>query len=1036
MANFWNFFLRNSRFTFLVMGALILAGSYAVIAIPKESAPEVQVPVGVVTTLLPGAPATDVEALVTNEIERGLSGTLENVAEITSASREGVSSITVEFDANADIDESIDALKDRIDVIETQLPSNAEEPRVSEVDFVDQPILVLSVAGNQRDAQFTELANALEDELESVGGVSRVEITGVREREITVLADEEALLRFGLTTNDLEQALRSANTTFPVGSIVTDSISYSLVFEGDITSPEAIAAIPITTRGGSPVTVGDVADVNIGLAPAATQSRLSVSPEPSERAIGVNVYKQRGGDITQITTAVLDRVESLQGTGALLSGLTVYTVQDAGAQIRDDLLQLTRSGAQTVLLVMGLLFLAIGWREGLIAGTAIPLSFMIGFIGLYLSDNTINFISLFSLILGIGVLVDSGIVMVEGINKRMKDNPAGDKVAAARATVQEFAWPLTSGTLTTVSMFVGLFIVSGVTGQFIEAIPYTLVFVLLASLVVALGFLPLIAATFLHRRSATRIEQKQVALNHQLEEWYRARLTWVLERRSAKVGFLATIALGFIGSIALIPLGYVQVIFFEQADADFVFVDVTEPVGTVREATDVTLRRVEEELYDHTDVIEAFSVTVGAGNAFAGGGQNERLGSVFITLKDDRVRSSLTVMEELRADFAADTPDIDVEVSQPNNGPPTGAPIGVRVLGEDLDELSAIANRIEQLLVEIAGTANVRASTDTNSTEIVLELDRTRAARFGLTPQQVSGALRAAVFGNDATSITTLRDDLDVVVRLNLGDTSNPDPTRANWTDIDAVLDVAIATPSGDRVPLSNLVTTRLRESSTVINHDNQRRVITVSADTTPTGNVRNIIEQLRDEIDTELSIPPAVTIEYGGETDESDQAFQEMFLALVVGVLLMIGVLVLQFDSFRHTFYVLSILPFSLIGILTGLALTGSTLSFPSIMGFIALSGIVVNNSILLIDMMNLGRKRQPERAVREVVIDAAVSRLRPILLTSTATIIGMVPLLYTDEIWVPLATAIMFGLGFSIFITLLLIPIIYDKWPGTVRS
>ena len=1032
----WNFFLRNSRFTSLVMAALIIAGGYSIVAIPKESAPEVQVPVGIVTTVLPGAPATDVETLVTNEIERGLAGALENVAEITSTSREGVSSVTVEFEADADIDESIDALKDRIDEIETELPSNAEEPNVSEVDFVDQPILILSVAGDRSDAQFTDLADELEDELEAVSGVSRVEITGVREREITVLADQEALLRFGITTSDLERGLRSANTTFPIGSIVTGNVSYSLVFEGDIAAPEDIAAIPITERGGQPVTVGDVADVTIGLAPARTLSRLSVDGEPSRSAIGVNVYKQRGGDITQITSAVLDQVGALEAPGELLADLTVYTVQDAGKQIRDDLLQLTRSGAQTVVLVMALLFLAIGWREGLIAGTAIPLSFMIGFIGLYLSDNTINFISLFSLILGIGVLVDSGIVMVEGINKRMKDDPTIDKREAARATVREFAWPLTSGTLTTVSMFVGLFIVSGVTGQFIAAIPYTIVFVLLASLLVALGFLPLIAATFLRRRSATRLEQQQVALSHRLEDWYRTRLTWVLQRSWAKRSFLALVAAGFVGSLALIPLGLVQVVFFEQADTDFIFVDITEPVGTVREATDVSVRRVEEVLYQHADTIEAVSVTVGSGNAFTGGGQNERQGSLFITLREDRTVPSTQVMEELRRDLTAAVPDLDVSVSQPNNGPPTGAPIGVRVLGEDLDELTAIATDIERLLADMEGTANVGASTDTNTTEIALELDRARAASLGLTPQAVSGALRAAVFGNDATSITTLQDDLDVVVRLNLGDAANPDPARANWTNIEAVLDVAIIAPTGERVPLSNLVTPQLRESSTVINHDDQRRVITVSADTTLDGNVREITSTLREQIEAELAIPPDVTIEYGGETDESNQAFQEMFLALIVGIILMIGVLVLQFDSFRHTFYVLSILPFSLIGILTGLAITGSALSFPSIMGFIALSGIVVNNSILLIDMMNLGRKREPNRPITDVVVESAVSRLRPILLTSTSTIIGMIPLLYTDEVWIPLATAIMFGLGFSIFITLLLIPIIYNKWPGEVRS
>ncbi len=1031
----WEFFIRNSRFTYLLILALIGFGVYSAVAISKESAPEVQVPVGIITTVLPGAPASDIETLVTNELERGLAGSLENVKKITSSSREGISNITVEFEASADIDESIADLKDRVDAIKVDLPTDAEDPVVTEVDFVDQPILTVALAGELTDDEFTTLADALERELEGISGVSRIEVGGVQSREVSVVLDQASLVRYGVSVSQVVGALRTANATFPIGQIVTDGVSYNLAFEGDIASPEEVALVPIATLGGQPVYVRDVGVVQVGLAPASRLARLSVAGAPSESAITFDVYKQRGGDITALARTLQTKLTELQADGALLSGITVYTILDAGADIETDLTNLTSSGLQTIVLVILVLVIAIGWREGLLAGFAIPLSFTIGFIGLYLSGNTINFISLFALILGIGVLVDSGIVVVEGINKRMKDDPTIDKRQAALLTIREYSLPLISGTLTTVSMFAGLFIVSGVTGQFIAGIPFTLIFVLFASLLVALGFLPLLASGFLRRRSETKLEQMQVRYNHEFEEWYRRQLRFVLVSRSRKWWFVSLLMVGFISAIALIPAGLVKVVFFEQSDAEAIYIEVELPEATVKETTDIATRRVEDILYARPEVIEAFAVTVGAGSAFGAGGVNEKLGNIYVALSDERTLTSTEIIELLRADFATLT-DIDVSITQPSNGPPSGSPIGVRLLGDDLDELSASAIEIARLLETVEGATNVRTSTNNNSTEIVITLDKAKAAAVGLDPQAVSQTLRSAVFGADATSLTTLTDDIDVVVRLNLTAGEYVEPGDANRTTLDTLNNIQLTTPDGQQILLSSLVTTSLRESSTVINHENQKRVISISGDTTATGNVREITTTLLERIDQELTLPTGVMVELGGETEDSDQAFGELFLALIVGIVLMVAVLVLQFDSYRHTFYVLSILPFSLIGILYGLMITGSALSFPSIMGFIALSGIVVNNSILLIDQMNTMRRRDPALSLQTVVIEASVSRLRPILLTSITTIAGMVPLLYTDDLWIPLATAIIFGLSFTVIITLVLIPIIYSKYPGTVRS
>ncbi len=1029
----WNFFLDNSRFTYLLIFVLICFGTFSIFSISRESAPEVQIPVGIVTTVLPGAPAVDIENLITNELERGLSGSLENVKKITSTSKESVSSITVEFSAEADIDESISELKDKVDALVNRLPDEAERPTVTEINFVDQPIMTIAVSGDKTPEEFSYLADNLIDEIEAVKGVSKVEKSGVRDREITVLVDQAALLRFNLTINDVLLGIRSANNTFPVGQIVSDNVSYNIIFSGKADTAESIKRIPVALRGDQPVLVQDVAQVVIGLAPANTYSRLSTDGELSESSLILSIFKERGNDITVMTEEVKSKLSALQEN--LLTDMSVYYVYNAGDDIERDLSNLTTSGLQTVVIVILILIVAIGWREGLIAGLSIPLTFTIGFIGLYYSDNTLNFISLFALILGIGVLVDSGIVVVEGINKRIRNNPSMDKIDAARETVNEFSAPLVSGTFTTVAMFIGLLVVGGVTGQFISSIPFTLIFIMLASLIVALGFLPLITAKLLKNKSISQTEESQTRLSLKVENWYRDVLTNIIYSTKLKKRFLVLIVVGLITAIALIPAGFVKVVFFAQSDVDDIFVEIELSEGSIKESTDIAVRKVEEHLYKHNDVIEAFSTTVGSGSMFGTNGANTRFANIQISLREDRAVTSSNFIETLRSDLS-DIRDVKVTVSQPSDGPPTGSPIGVKLFGDDIKTLTETANLIAQKLVEIEGTTNIKTDSDTNTTEIQFIVDQEKAKLYGFNPQVISETLRSAVHGTEATSITSLDNDTEVIVRLNLTNDPNIDPEFANWTNVNTLQNIELTTQSGERIALSALSEIALRESSSVIKHENEKRVMTVGADITPTGNVLEINNELKKQIDENIQLPSGVTYTLGGETEESNQAFIEMLYALLIGIVLMIAILVFQFDSYRHAFYVISILPFSLIGILYGLAITGSALSFPSILGFIALTGIIVNNSILLIDTMNKMRLSNPGKSIYEVVIESSVNRLRPIILTSASTVMGMTPLLFSDEIWIPLATAIIFGLIFSVVITLVLIPVIYSKWPGQVNS
>jgi len=358
----------------------------------------------------------------------------------------------------------------------------------------------------------------------------------------------------------------------------------------------------------------------------------------------------------------------------------------------------------------------------------------------------------------------------------------------------------------------------------------------------------------------------------------------------------------------------------------------------------------------------------------------------------------------------------------------------LKFLGDDLQQLTSLTNQAADIVRGIENTTNVETSTNNNNTEFVLELDRAQTAALGLDPFTVSQIARTAVFGAVATSLTTITDDIDVVVKLNVSNDSTVNPDTTNVASINDLIRIEVPIPAGGSVPLSTLVAVSLRESSTIINHEGGERVVSLTADISEAGNAREIQAEAIRLINAELDLNGATLSSGGGETQESNAAFIEVGLALLVGIALMIGVLTLQFNSFLHTRYVLTILPYSLIGIFAGLAITGSPLSFPSMMGFIALSGIVVNNSILLIDVMNRKRLASPSKPIKEVVLDAASSRLRPILLTTLTTVIGMVPLTLAGDLWAPLAYAVMFGLVFSVVITLVLIPIIYNRKPGTV--
>ncbi|MBT3730072.1 efflux RND transporter permease subunit [bacterium] len=1033
MLNIWNFFLKKSSFSLLLIIALVFFGVFSVIIIPKESSPEVQIPIAIVTTIFPGAGAEDVEELVTDEVEEALNNNLDELNKITSVSREGVSVVIAEFNASADIDDSVREVKDEVEKIKRELPTDSEDPFVSEVNFVDQPIMLVSIASDLPVTKFIELAEDTVDELKSVKGVSKIIKSGIQEREVQVVVNKKQLHKFGMRLVDVVRALSLSNTSLPIGGITLDGIEYSVKFQGEIEKTSEIENMVIGATDGQPVYVRDVAFVSDGVSKTATFSRISVDGAPSEQAVTLSVFKKSGGDITKIAKSVREKLTELQNDSVLID-TTVLVALDTGELVTDDLRTLSLTGLQTIALVMVILFIAIGWREALIAGLAIPLSFLIGFVGLQITGNTINFVSLFALILAVGILVDSAIVVTEGTHTNMRDGLIGKD--AARKTIKEFHWPLTSGTMTTIAVFAPLFFISGVTGEFIAAIPFTIIFVLIASLFVALGIIPLISAKMLKRRGVSQFEEKQEIYTTKIKGWYKTILRSILGNKKRENIFFVTLIILFIMALALPVTGVVKTIFFAQEDGDFIFVEIEKPQGTELAQTDLSVRAVEEILYARPN-IESFVTTVGASSNFsndasAGGGQGSgRLANITAVLKDKKSKTSTVISEELRKEFSV-IRDAEVRLIQASEGPPTGAPVFIQFFGDNLNDLELAAEGGERLLKDIKGTREVETSILGDNIEFVLRVDRAKVAEVGLDLGTIAQTLRTAIHGATATTIHKDGEDIDVEVKLNLNANyrTSHDTSRTN---MDSIRQIEIETPNGP-VLLGSLTTASIEKSPALIRHEELNRYESVSSEIGKDVVAGDIVKEFKARVG-EIGLAEGVIFKVGGETEDVDQSFKDMFVALIVGVLLVVSILVLQFNSFRYAVFIIAIVPLSLIGIFAGLLISGKALSFPSMMGYIALSGIVVNNAIILIDVINNLRKensRTHNMTLRDIVIEGSASRLRPIVLTSLTTVIGIIPLTYASDLWSPLAFAIIFGLSFASIITLLLVPILYNRWPG----
>ena len=1025
---FWRFFIDHYRVTYLLILAVVIFGVFAIIQMPKESQPEVDIPVAVVTTSLPGAGAQNVEELVTNPLEDQISG-LSEITDLTSTSEQGFSSIQIQFESDVDRSEMLADIRSRVERAAGELPDDASDPTVQEVSFSDVPIVTMALAGDREPAALKPYATDLQDELENISGVSRVTVTGAPDRTIEVTLQPGALNQFDLSARDVMSALESANVDLPAGAIETDGAVYTVRVNAELADASDVRDVGVTTRGGSVITVGDVANVRDTYTDQGRISRFASDGSPARSTVSLQIFKESGeGNILTISDEARRIAQEMEGD-SLPSDVGVDVVRTDADTIRSDLQTLMTSGTITMGIILLVLAAFLGWREALLASLVVPVSFLMAFIAIYLFGLTVNFLTLFSLILSLGILVDAAIVVTESIFIQRSHGATG--VQAAIATIDDFQAPLVAGTMTTVFVFLPMLLTSGTIGEFIVSIPITVSSVLIAALFVALGIVTTFATRFLkaaHTSEKAGLFGLGVMLSR-LYAWYTRTLTRVIARKKAVYTFLAGIAALFCISIALPFIGIVAINMFPAPNADTINLDLEAPAGTPLGETSEMMRRV-ERVVQRDPRVASFLTTIGqgsqAGSIDIASVANANIGSMSISLADEREDPSSAVVADLQNELR-DFDGAEVDVQGPGGGPQQGAPVQVRLTGEDLTALERIAVSFADELRHIDGATNVDSGVNATAGELTVRIDRDVAHRYGVTARQIASVLRTGVSGSTATDIKTLEEDINIVVQSALGteDSETAGPTKQ--VAISDLRSMPVQTTRGT-VSLDTFADIELSPGRSAIDHRDGERVITVSAQTASGATVPAIVSAFQERIEG-TAVPPGVTVSYGGESQDIQESFTDLAYAMLLGVLAIFTLMVWQFRSYRQPLFIMVTIPLALTGVFFGLAVVQQPFSFPGFIGVVALAGVVVNNAIILIDAINNERIKRGKSKM-QAVIDGAGSRLQPVILTTLTTVTGLLPLAFSSPTWAPVAYSISFGLLFSTVLTLFVVPMLYAQF------
>lgn len=1012
--------LTNKVTIYVLILALVVAGWLSYKSLPLESFPEVQIPILIVNTFYFGVAPEDIENLVTDRIERELKG-IDGVKEIKSISMEGLSSITIEFMPNVDLDVARQNVRDRVDIAKPNLPDDAEDPVIMEINLDEFPIMYVTLTGeNVGLYRLKSIADNFADKIRTLQGVLGVDVSGGLEREIQVNVIPDRLKFYGVSLNDIINKIRMENITLPGGSMKIGDYNYSIRIPGEIRTPEAMFDWIVTETNNRPVYLRDLAEIKYRFKEINSISRLN-----GKEAITLGVKKRTGENIVDIADAVKEMIEVEK---EIYNNRINYTIlNDQSKYIKDTVDDLENNIITSLVLVISVLFFSMGLKNSIVVAIAIPLSMLISFSILNLLGISLNMIVLFSLILALGMLVDNGIVLVENIFRHKQLGE--DNFQASLRGANEIAIPITTSTLTTLSAFFPLLFWPGIVGEFMSYLPKTVMIVLLSSLFVAIVITPVISAIFTNKIKISKKKKTKKSKDNLFLYLYRRLLFWSLCHKWIIV-FIMIIF--FISTIVVFVMSQPKIIFFPSTDPNAIMIDIEFPESTRIEKTDSYTKRIEQLLSETTD-IENFISNIGIE-----GREQTHVSTITVDFFDvlERTQNSVITLNQIR-DKIEEVPNVSVNITRQQGGPPTGAAVAVEISGEDFNKLREYRNIIKQTIEDIPGIINLRDDFVEARSEIQVIVDREIASRYDLSMFSISQNIQAAVRGITASKFRVGEDEYDITVRYK-------DTRRNNFNDL---RDLIIFGPQGRQIPLSNLATFELRPGFGTINHKDLNRMITVEADVREGFNANLIRHEVMRRLG-ELEFEPGYLYAMAGEGAEQDEAREFLSNAFLGGVFLITIILVTQFNSVLLPLIIIFSVLLSTMGVLWGLMITG--FDFSIIMtgiGIISLAGIVVNNAIVLIDFIEQARKSGMNKI--QAILKAGKIRMRPVLLTATTTILALIPMAVgvsinfkTFEIvtssenaqwWGPMCVAVIFGLLIATVLTLVFVPVLYhilDGW------
>jgi CzcA family heavy metal efflux pump len=1008
--------IRN-RTTVVIMGVLIVfVGVSSYVSLPREAAPDIPIPYVMVNTRYEGVSPEDIETSVTMKIEKELNG-IRDVQEIISSSAEGMSLISVEFDPGVSNEVALQRVRDRVDLAKGDLPQDADEPIITEINIADLPIVLISISGDLSPVQLKVIADEVQDALEATPGVLKVEMSGDLEREIRLEFNPDRLAQYSLTIPEILALIPSENVNISAGGLETPGTKFNVRIPAEFVTPEEVDTLILTVRDGRPIYLADVASVRYTFKDRTTFSRLNGAD-----TITLSVSKRVGTNAVRVSDHIKAVVAEAQKR--VPASVRFDITYDMSKMVRSTVADLENNIAAALILVTAVLLLFLGWRPSMIVAMIIPLSMLITFVLIQMLGYTLNMIVLFSLILVLGMLVDNAIVIVENIYRHLQLGYG--RLDAAILGAREVAWPVITSTFTTVCAFLPMMFWPGIMGDFMKYLPITLTLGLLASLFVGLIFNPVICSVWAGNSHKPRQHR------HWFIDGYR-HLQEAALHNPGIVLFVAFCLLFALGSLyGKIGEG---VEFFPDSDPERAVIGIRAPQGTNIHETDRIARQVEQRLAPFRPWIEHVITNVGS----AGGGTvslvatagGSHLAGITIVFYDfvERERPSVEVIADVRRALA-DIVGAEIKVEIEENGPPSGAPVEVRVIGEDFKTLARLSGQARRMIAGVPNIVNLRSDFEAARPELAFTVDRRVAMLTGVNTATVGNFLKMAIFGSKVGTYREFNDEYDITVRLPL----------TERTEVDSLYRLRVPNATGEAVPLSSLGRFTYQGGFGTINRVGQKRVVTLTADAE--GRLgTDVLADVQKEL-SKLELPSGYEIRYVGEKEEQDKAAAFLSRAFVIALLLVVMVLVIQFNSLMVPVIIMTTVVLSLIGALMGLLVC--RLPFGIIMtgiGIISLAGVVVNNAIVL-----LAYTRQLEAQGMDLVsaaAEAGVTRLRPVLLTAATTIIGLIPMAVgvsydfhtfswalkseSTQFWRNMAVVVIFGLAFATILTLVVVPSLY---------